>query len=127
MRYSFGIAVAIAIGSSARAQACDRRPATYYEFQVDNKAAYLADSAWVFRPTEDLDRAAEINGRMLIVGLVVDTAGVPIPSSARLPIGIDSISALRIRDAMERWRYQPASVKGCKVQQFVQTPVAVRR
>jgi hypothetical protein len=63
-------------------------------------------------------------GTARLAAFVVDTAGVPLPRTVRLP-GFDDAAAVQaLLDALPRLRYRPASVAGCRVPTLVTRPLA---
>lgn len=114
-----------AVSGRAAAQTCAPQAMPYFEFQVETPAAFAGDTTRVPRPASDrfVRLREQPDPGAMLVQFVVDTLGVPDPRSFRVlraqtPASVDSV-----RDALPRWRFTPARVRGCRVSQLVQTAV----
>jgi hypothetical protein len=110
-----------AVSSRASAQACAVPEHPFFEFQVDQPAAYLGDTARVPRPTEDRLLRISQHPEALVVQFVVDTLGVPDVRSFHVLQSLSMIAADSVRAAFSKWRFSPAIRAGCRVPQVIQT------
>lgn len=117
------LVVLVGSASAASAQACERWGGTFYDFQVDRKAAYAGDTTLIPRPVDVAPSGSANAFRILFVQMVVDTGGRPVSSSLKVIVGGDSTSAKQVGEVLDRWQFTPAMAHGCKVQQLVQTRV----
>ena len=100
------------------AATCGERPPMnpYFEFQVQRPAVYLENEIKFPHPTTA--------NTGLIVQFVVDTMGRPDARSFRILHTPDPESANAAMRSFQGWRFIPALVNGCRVEQLFQTPVA---
>ena len=63
-------------------------------------------------------------GHARLASFVVDTAGVPVPHTVRVPAFDDAAAVQALFDELPRLRYQPARVAGCRVPTMVSRPIA---
>ena len=103
--------------ASAQTPACAESPVRF-EFQVAARAQWLADSAFAVHPAPAVRNPANL------VQFVVDTLGIPLPSTFRVLKAADSTLIAEVRRTFGDWRYTPAVLDGCRVRQLVQTPVS---
>ncbi|MBK8060517.1 MAG: hypothetical protein IPK33_22295 [Gemmatimonadetes bacterium] len=118
------LVLAVATGFLARpafAQECVAAPKPYFEFEVAQRATFIADSTVSPRPSRR--RAAAAAAERALVQFVVDTSGVPDARSFKILVANDRDLAEAGRAALARWRFRPARVDGCAVPQLVQTPL----
>jgi hypothetical protein len=106
--------------TATAAQSCVATAGTFYEFQVDRPATYVGDTTLVPHPVEGLATRSQTS---VLVQLVVDTLGRPVPSSLRILGRGDSAIVARLNAVWERWRFAPAISRGCRVSQLIQIPV----
>lgn len=94
----------------------------YFDFQVDRPAVYLAKDSARIRPLGQ--RASQPTpDDFALVQFVVDSLGVPVPSTLKLLIKPAALSTDDVLPALAAWRYEPARVSECRVAQIVQTPL----
>jgi hypothetical protein len=101
------------------AKACPTKP--FFEFQVDEPAAFVRDTASPVYPQASGERAPAN-----LVEFIVDTAGVADTASLKVLRAADRALINEVRAALPRWRFVPARVGSCKVIQLFQTPVVKR-
>jgi len=95
----------------------------WFDFQVERAAAFEASAASRPYPDPALAPLRSDTSRFALVQFIVDTTGVPRPTSLkylRRPAGLDTTA---VRRAFATWRYTPARVQGCVVPQLVMTPL----
>lgn len=99
------------------AATCGERPARnpYFEFQVQKPAIYLENEINFPHPTT-------VNTG-LIVQFVVDTMGRPDARSFKVLRTPDQPAAMSAMKSFQGWRFIPAIIDGCRVEQLFQTPV----
>ncbi|MES2177550.1 MAG: hypothetical protein V4550_06760 [Gemmatimonadota bacterium] len=105
------------IDAAAQRVSAECPPSIFFEFQVENPARFIVDSSVVVQPTKRVP-----NPRNL-VQFVIDTAGVVMPNSFKVLRATDAAVVTEARETHQRWHYQPATIAGRPVCQFVQTPV----
>lgn len=103
------------------AQDCPPAPHPYFQFQVDRRAEYIADSTQHPRPSAP--RLSRVDAEPALVQFVVDTLGVPQPNSFKVLAARDTALAAAARTALPTWRFRPAQLGACRVAQLVQTPI----
>lgn len=115
------VGVMSAVPSRASAQACATPEHPFFEFQVDQPAAYLGDTTRVPRPTENRLMRISEHPEALVVQFVVDTLGVPDVRSFHVLQSLSTIAVESVRAAFSKWRFSPAMRAGCRVPQVIQT------
>jgi hypothetical protein len=126
MRFAAALLVvpsALGAASVASAQACTPPAHPAFEFQVEQPAAYVGDSALRPRPAAQQFVPVHENPQALVVQFVVDTAGQPVAGSFKVLNSPSTVASDSARAAMARWRFTPAVKGGCKVPQLVQTAI----
>lgn len=90
----------------------------FFEFQVQRPATFIPDST---HPHPSLRQDTSHT----LIQFLVDTSGVPIASTLRvlrvkpaIPINV-----AELRTLLPKWRFTPAKLDGCSVQQLVQTSI----
>jgi protein TonB len=91
----------------------------FFEFQVEKPARELKGTCPPKYP-EDL-RAAHTTGKVL-VQFLVDTAGMPEPSTFKILQSSHGAFSAAVQEALPCMRFSPASIKGRRVRQLVQMP-----
>lgn len=115
--------VSVSGASLASAQACTPPARPLFEFQVEQPAAYVGDSALRPRPAARRFVRIQKDPQAFVVQFVVDTAGQPVAGSFKVLNSPAEAASDSARTAMARWRFTPAVKGGCKVPQVVQTAV----
>ena len=111
-----GVLVAPAIShSQAPARACP--DSTFFEFQVTRGAHWIADTSLA------VHRLPPSRNPANLVQFVVDTTGIPILRSFRVLKVSDRTLIADVRSSLGDWRFTPSTSDGCKVRQYIQTPV----
>jgi hypothetical protein len=107
-------AAAVRTEPAVKAPVCGTQP-QFFDFQVDQPAVLMSRD---ISPTPDAN-APVFN----LVQFVVDTAGVPDPTTFRILRMADSALVRQAYESAPKWRYVPAIYARRKVCQVVQTPV----
>lgn len=107
----------------AHAQAPVSPDPVYFEFQVQKPVRPAPSSARPKYPPSL--RAAQVPGDVIVV-FVVDTAGLPVVTSARILKSNDALFTDAVLAALPDLRFVPAEIDGRKVRQYVQQPFAFR-
>jgi TonB family protein len=92
---------------------------TFFEFQVEKEAKPLADNAGPRYPQEL--QLSNIEGTVT-AQFVVDTTGLPIMETFKVLRSTDVRFIPPVREALSKWRFEPADVGGKKVKQLLQMP-----
>jgi hypothetical protein len=103
------------------AQQCAAPAHPYFDFQVETRAVFVPDSAVHPQPTR---ASGPASSERALVQFVVDSLGVPDTLTYKVLAAQDRGLAEAGRKAMARWRFRPATIRGCRVPQLVQTPLA---
>ena len=114
--------LALCLPAAASGQACTPRADPVFEFEVDVPASTIPDSTHP-HPAADRFAAKITDPDAIIVQFVVDTAGVPLPSSFKVLKAPSQPVADSARIAFPGWRFTPARKDNCLVAQLVQTTV----
>jgi hypothetical protein len=93
----------------------------WFEYEVSTRAKFMAQDAVIPYPDASLNQGKPFTSDFALAQFVVDTLGVPIPKSVRLLMQPEKLSADSVLAASAKWRFKPATVHGCVVQQLVQT------
>ena len=112
-----------AISRGARAQTCTPPAHPYFEFQVEQPAAFIGDTTLRPIPARNRFGARQDDPTALLVQFVVDTLGYPDERSFRALKVPSSGSVDSVRAALPSWRFRPARLSGCLVPQLVQTMI----
>lgn len=112
---------AMLTASGLSAQQCVAPARPFFDFQVDTPAEFIPDSAAGPSPARSSGPAGN---ELALVQFLVDSLGVPDPRTYKVLTARDPALAAAGRDAMRRWRFRPAMLRGCRVVQLVQTPLA---
>ena len=94
----------------------------YFEFQVEQPAAFLEGPAPVYPAAL---RAQNVNGQV-IAQYVVDTTGLPIVSTFKIIESSHPDFTASVREAIGGMRFSPALVGGRRVKQLLQQPFVFR-
>jgi hypothetical protein len=94
----------------------------YFDFQVDQPAAYLGQDSTRIRPVEQRT-ARPYPPDFALAQFVVDSVGAPVPGTLKLLIQPAALSRDSVMMALTQWRYRPARVGTCRVAQLVQSPL----
>jgi len=109
--------------SGASAQVCAAPVHPFFEFQVDQPAAYIGDTTQIPRPAQDRFMRIREHPEILVVQFVVDTLGVPNPRSFHVLQSLSTVAPDSVKTALSKWRFSSAILAGCRVPQLVQTAV----
>ena len=90
---------------------------THLEYQMSAPARWLRDSTLAVHPTSDTRSPQNL------VQFVVDTAGIPQPSTFKVLKVSDSAVVTEARRTLAKWRFSPPVLNDCRVKQLVQTPI----
>lgn len=104
----------------AAAQGCGRDSLPFFEFQVDEPAVFVADSAVRPRPMQERRLGTTFDSTAFLVQFVVDTLGRPDARSLQVLRKPPGASIEPVQVVIDRWRFRPAVARGCKVRQLVQ-------
>ena len=116
------IGLAIFAPVAVKGQQCAPPASPAFEFQVDVPATAIPDSTHP-HPAADRFAARSDDPSAIIVQFIVDTAGVPLPSSFRVLKAPSPQIADSVKTVFPRWRFTPARRGSCRVAQLVQTAV----
>lgn len=97
--------------------------AVWFDFQVEQPATFIGSASTRPFPDPTLAPLRADTSHFALVQFIVDTTGVPRPTSLkylRRPPGLDTSA---VRRAFATWRYTPARTQGCVVPQLVMTPL----
>jgi hypothetical protein len=117
--------VTIPRGVTETAARARRRPACappdhpYFEFQVDERAAYVGDDSTRPRPVSSASKEHRPHPPFL-VQFVVDSSGQMVVSTLKFLVVPSAAAADSARRVSGRWRFTPARYAGCRVAQLVQ-------
>jgi TonB family protein len=70
----------------------------------------------------DALRRSRVEGEV-VAQYVIDTTGTVLPGSLKIVKASDTLFAAAVRDAIEGFRFTPASLNGRKIRQLVEQPV----
>ncbi len=101
----------VAADSAARRQG-------YFDFKVDSQVVFAPGGA----PSPsypDILRAAGVGGD-LIVQLVVDTSGLPLPATLKVVRSPHELFEVSVRSVLPQLRFRPATVGARRVRQLIQ-------
>ncbi|HEV8411883.1 MAG TPA: hypothetical protein VGQ30_15365 [Gemmatimonadaceae bacterium] len=104
----------------ANAQTCKPNATPSFEFQVQQPAKFIGDTA--ARPRPAVQRSPVTAG--FVVQFVVDTLGLVRDGTLRILKSPSPEASAAVSSAYASWKYMPALNDGCKVVQLVQTEVA---
>ena len=90
---------------------------THLEFQMTAPARWIRDSTLAIHPTPGVRNPENL------VQFVVDTAGIPQPSTFKVLKASDSTLVVEARRTLGAWRFSPPMLNDCRVRQLVQTPI----
>lgn len=113
----------LAAARAADAQSCAPPEHPYFEYQVEQPAKFVGDTAARPRPAAlkpGEKSAAEVP---LIVAFVVDSTGVVSAGSLKILRSPSQSETVAVRESYLSWKYRPAILGGCRVAQLVQTEV----
>lgn len=105
--------------AAATAQSC---PQPLFEHQVDRVAKFTDDATIAAIPSMEFQTEPEN-----LIQFVVDTLGRPDSTSLKFLRAGDTSIVKVVRRVITSWKFTPATVKGRKVCQLVQTPVVHQR
>lgn len=92
----------------------------FFEYQVEGRARFLADSlligAGTWYPTQ-----ASPRGDTVSVQFIVDAQGRPEAGTLRILKAPNAELGATLFGQFQQWRYAPARLGGCAVRQLVQT------
>ena len=127
MRALFVLSLAVQL-APVQLPPCPPTPPTpgapvWFEFQVEEPALFRPEART--RPYPDPSLASQRTDldHFALVQFIVDTTGVPRPTSLRFLRVPPVLDTAAVRIALSTWRYTPARAKGCLVPQLVQTPL----
>ncbi|MES2524411.1 MAG: hypothetical protein V4617_17060 [Gemmatimonadota bacterium] len=128
---SLFVVAAMLVPTAAHAQSCATPPAPpngtagspFFEFQTDKAARYVRADSLLPMPDPSRRAMQPFPPDFALAQFVVDTAGVPVARTLKLLVTPDGVTQAQVATALERWRYEPATVQGCRVSQLVQTPL----
>ncbi len=113
---------------AARLDSCPATPPTgrapvWFDFQVDRPVRLVGSDTTLPRPDASLRESALPAGEFALAQFVVDTAGVPEGRSLKLLKHPQGLSVEAVSSALQRWRFEPAIARSCKVPQLVMIPL----
>jgi hypothetical protein len=112
-------------GREWRQRGCAPGFGPYFEFQVDEPASFIARDATRPRPSSSAAAARGSRGARptFLAQFVVDSSGRPQRATLKFLIVPSATAADSARAVIDRWRFRPARLTGCKVSQMVQVEI----
>jgi hypothetical protein len=108
-------------GREWRQRGCAPEFGPYFEYQVDEPASFIARDATRPRPASSAAARGSRGARpTFLAQFVVDSSGRPQRATLQFLIVPSATAADSARAVIDRWRFRPARLTGCKVSQMVQ-------